>query len=773
MSGEINNLNDSVFSGKPLTVEDITCLPEQNMPIEDTIRIICDGLKISYKLKGIILAVKKKNSDNNIEYFENIYYKIDEDLVNLIRHESGAMPPDIKFKDNSGFYGRLIGSAETPLEYFNPPDVTKILMELISFDMVNEPLKERRIKEKLNISSIYFVPVAVIGRVIGHVICFPSEKLKFDERISIQLICKKLSDVYAKKQFDKTLEREGAGHISVFNEMASAFALCRIELNSEGLPQDFFFFECNSAFEMITGLKKECLLGKTAKSIFPNVSAFWIKNLGDVAIKNKSFRFELYFKDIDKHFEVSTFSPWKDLFALIYTDITDRKTIAQQLADTSELNQKIINASVFGILSFNETGVCILANQAAAEMMEDSIENIISQKLEKLSFLNNREIYSSFMDVVNNGNEKQIESVITTPSGKVLYLDFYFTWFKSRKFNHLLMIINDITVRKEAENMLKLSEERLKLALFASNQGLYDVNIRTGDIIVSQEYARILGYSPEDFTENITKLLSRMPSDDSERFNSYYKAYLTGESLNFQIEFRQETKNGSQKWIYSHGNIVEWDSEGNPIRLIGTTSDITERKKMEQELIDARNSLEIANKNLEIANMELDSLSKTDALTGIANRRYFSETGEREWQRAIRTGGSIAIIMIDIDYFKYYNDFYGHQMGDECLKNVALAISKSVKRPPDVVARYGGEEFIIMLPDTELEGGKSVAAKILKNVELLNIEHKKSLVSPIVSVSVGVASSPPESGGSLLGLVVKADQALYKAKESGRNQFRF
>jgi diguanylate cyclase (GGDEF)-like protein len=165
-------------------------------------------------------------------------------------------------------------------------------------------------------------------------------------------------------------------------------------------------------------------------------------------------------------------------------------------------------------------------------------------------------------------------------------------------------------------------------------------------------------------------------------------------------------------------------------------------------------------------------LTLRDGLTGVANRRCFDETLQREWHRCERSGRSIALIMIDIDYFKKFNDQYGHQEGDACMKSIAEILSRCVGRPTDLVARYGGEEFAFLLPEQTLEGAKVVAQRILDAVRAAAIPHAKSpLATRAVTVSLGAAASIAVRGAGLpQALVREADTCLYDAKSAGRNQ---
>ena len=192
--------------------------------------------------------------------------------------------------------------------------------------------------------------------------------------------------------------------------------------------------------------------------------------------------------------------------------------------------------------------------------------------------------------------------------------------------------------------------------------------------------------------------------------------------------------------------------------------------KAMQRIAQMRYSLLVLTRRLDEANQELTRLSSLDGLTGISNRRRFDETLLREWRRAGRQGKPLSILLCDVDCFKQFNDSYGHQVGDECLKAVARTLQGALRRPTDLAARYGGEEFAVILPDTGLSGAQQLAEGIRAAVEALHITHRFSSAGGVVTVSVGVASMTPSRESDSAVLLKRADDALYRAKEGGRNR---
>jgi diguanylate cyclase (GGDEF)-like protein len=166
----------------------------------------------------------------------------------------------------------------------------------------------------------------------------------------------------------------------------------------------------------------------------------------------------------------------------------------------------------------------------------------------------------------------------------------------------------------------------------------------------------------------------------------------------------------------------------------------------------------------------LETLANIDGLTEVPNRRQFDTVFSAEWARASRTGQPLSVAILDVDFFKRYNDCYGHAMGDHALQAVARTLRKRVLRPADLVARYGGEEFVLVMPDTPLKGALELAEKLRIGVEGLGLPHKRSSAAVCLTVSIGVACTLPDGAPSAEDLLQRADERLYRAKKAGRNR---
>lgn len=198
--------------------------------------------------------------------------------------------------------------------------------------------------------------------------------------------------------------------------------------------------------------------------------------------------------------------------------------------------------------------------------------------------------------------------------------------------------------------------------------------------------------------------------------------------------------------------------------------EVLARVRTHLRLRQMQRELALKNAELAAANEELERLARQDFLTGLANRRTLDEFLETEWRRLTRERAPLSVILMDIDFFKGYNDQYGHGQGDECLQQVAAAIDATVKRPADLAARYGGEEFCVVLPGTDGPGALAVAEDIRLAVAGLAIPHAASKVAGHVTISLGVAAAVPSPEGHPLPLVKQADEALYRSKDEGRNR---
>lgn len=209
------------------------------------------------------------------------------------------------------------------------------------------------------------------------------------------------------------------------------------------------------------------------------------------------------------------------------------------------------------------------------------------------------------------------------------------------------------------------------------------------------------------------------------------------------------------------------------LKLLDPVEMFNVMEQMQQTIDRQVEELQSLNQQLQQTNQDLEQLASMDQLTRIANRRRFDEYLQSEWARSNRVPRHLSLILCDIDFFKAYNDTYGHPAGDSCLVQVAQLLSRAAKRQNDLVARYGGEEFAIILPDTDCSGAICVAQRIIQLLEQSHLPHKASNIAPYVTVSIGISTMMPEKTQPLPNLVTTTDQALYHSKQGGRNTYHW
>ena len=307
---------------------------------------------------------------------------------------------------------------------------------------------------------------------------------------------------------------------------------------------------------------------------------------------------------------------------------------------------------------------------------------------------------------------------------------------------------SEVEKQKQAEKALQESKERLRIMAATAKDAIIMIDNETNISYWNNAAQEMFGYVEQDI---IGKELHKFLIPDK-----YYESYIKGFSkfketgqgaaVDKTLELSAMRKDGIEFPVELSMSAIKIKDKWHAVGII---RDITQRKEMEEEL---------------------RRLSNSDGLTGIANRRYFDERFDREWKRALRDAKPISLIMCDIDYFKAYNDTYGHQRGDDALRKVGNEINKKMKRPGDLAARYGGEEFVVLLPDTDSKGAAALAEDIREGVEAMGIQHKNSKAGEVLTISLGVANRIPDRTSYPANLIAMADKALYKAKEEGRNR---
>jgi diguanylate cyclase (GGDEF)-like protein/PAS domain S-box-containing protein len=269
---------------------------------------------------------------------------------------------------------------------------------------------------------------------------------------------------------------------------------------------------------------------------------------------------------------------------------------------------------------------------------------------------------------------------------------------------------------------------------------------------VGPQIEQLLGWTPASWV-SVEDWAARMHPEDRNWVVDYCVAQSKA-GTDHEADYRALTKDGDYVWIRDVVHVMRNES-GEVEALIGFMFDISERKKTEEKLITLQK--------------ELEDLSFKDGLTGVANRRMFDSILEMEWANARRTSQPLSLILLDIDYFKQYNDHYGHIQGDECLKLVSKTLSSAATRPRDFIARFGGEEFVLVLPETDAASALAVAERCRRLLSKEQIPHEKSRIGNLLTVSLGVSTIVPSGEEKRMDFVEETDRRLYLAKQQGRD----
>ncbi|OYW35355.1 MAG: sensor domain-containing diguanylate cyclase [Hydrogenophilales bacterium 12-61-10] len=269
---------------------------------------------------------------------------------------------------------------------------------------------------------------------------------------------------------------------------------------------------------------------------------------------------------------------------------------------------------------------------------------------------------------------------------------------------------------------------------------------------IGPQIESLLGWSPASWV-SAEDWASRMHPEDRAWVVDFCVAQSKA-GVDHEADYRALTKDGSYIWIRDVVHVVR-NSAGEVDALVGFMFDINERKKTEQKLLDLQK--------------ELEALSFKDGLTGVANRRMFDSILEMEWAQARRNNQPLSLLMLDIDYFKQYNDHYGHMQGDNCLRQMGQILTSAATRSRDFVARFGGEEFVLVLPETDEASAAKIAERCRNLLFKEQIPHANSPTSQILSVSIGVGTIVPAHGDDPIAFIDKVDKRLYLAKQNGRN----
>jgi diguanylate cyclase (GGDEF)-like protein/PAS domain S-box-containing protein len=404
------------------------------------------------------------------------------------------------------------------------------------------------------------------------------------------------------------------------------------------------------------------------------------------------------------------------------------------------------------LLSSASDGIHILDSQGNIVDFSDSFANMLGYSREETANLNVRDWdaqieQEQLVPIVNNlmASIQTFDTKHRRKDGLLLDVEIHAKGITLAGKHYLYASSRDITERKQAERRLHDSEERLALASFHNGVGIWDWNLTTGELVWDESMFALYHINRGDFPRAVSAWEKSLHPDDRERCDQEVQETICNNNP-YDTVFRVVWPNSEVHFIKAVAKLFH-DETGKPVRMLGTNIDITERKALEDEL---------------------KRQAQIDYLTGVSNRGYFMQQAEQEFSRTARYGNSLTLLMLDVDFFKKINDNYGHKAGDTVLKKLA-EISLGTFREVDTVGRLGGEEFAILLKETCQEDAFNVAERLRKSFadERVVIEDHTPPIHFTVSMGLATLTTRDKTIDSLL---IRADKALYEAKETGRNK---
>jgi len=466
---------------------------------------------------------------------------------------------------------------------------------------------------------------------------------------------------------------------------------------------------------------------------------------------------------------------------MLMRDVTPASRVEEALKRREELFRAAIESSLDAIMVLEaiknkawevEDFRIVEANQNALELFGYSREEAIGGLLcELLPVTRSTGLFDKYRRVFETGVPLLEERAIGDVRIKASWLHYQGVAIS----NGIALTLRDISDRKLAEQKLFDSEARMAAIVANVQDGVLTLDwmgtIRSANPVCYS----LLGRS---YTDLIGQSLSLLFPQLAQGVGESDLLSVCRERLGVEpgVAIEVQAQHGAGHQLSLEMTLKQVTLARETFYTV-TLHDLAERKTRERlmqnhiaELQALQSSLNDTNTRLMEANRELSRLAHLDGLTGLANRRYFDERYPQEWSRCSREGVMLAVAMVDVDFFKRYNDGYGHQAGDDCLKQIAKVLAAHMRRPGDVAARYGGEEFVLVMPNTGQEGVTAVLEEILQALRDLRIPHAFSDAAEYVTLSAGVAVTLPQTPGSAESLVYQADLALYRAKQNGRNR---
>ncbi|WP_097459340.1 GGDEF and EAL domain-containing protein [Mangrovitalea sediminis] len=426
--------------------------------------------------------------------------------------------------------------------------------------------------------------------------------------------------------------------------------------------------------------------------------------------------------------------------------------LVHALTEQQDRYETLTGMAPVGVFQTDSSGTLVYANPRLCQILGRELDDLLGQDFRQFLYSNDRALYQHRIWSPQRTSQLQLRCV--TGSGEQRHINLDEVALGDPKASTASIgAVTDITDIKATELALQDSEARWQFALQGSGNGVWDWNIRTNTAWFSAQWGEILGYQPEDIGSHVEEWVNRVHPDDLATAEAEVERHLKGETLFYQSEHRLRCKNGEYLWVLDRGKIIERDSDGTPVRMIGTHTDISDRKRS-----DAR----------------IQFLAYHDSLTELPNRAYLQEQLHLRLNQLLRDEEQCALLFLDLDRFKIINDSLGHTLGDEILREVARRLRRCL-REGDILARLGGDEFVILMGNSKgttehvALSARRVAEKVLGTFSEPFLVGDHQVTS---GTSIGIVLFPAD-GRSVREILQHADAAMYEAKRTGRNTYHF
>jgi diguanylate cyclase (GGDEF)-like protein/PAS domain S-box-containing protein len=560
-------------------------------------------------------------------------------------------------------------------------------------------------------------------------------------------------EMEARQHAEQQVKASEEKYRTLFANMAEGFALCRLVYDAQGLPIDLVVIEANAAFHRQTGLP-ENLIGRPAKEILPHLEQHWLEAYDAVVKTGQSQHLENVSADTQRTYDVTAFRPRPGYFAVVFRDITEIKRTQDALLDSEQRYKALFNNRTSAVAHLR-----VVADGHGNpvdyyfDAVNDAWQRLMGRRREDVVGRRGTEVFPGLREqewdpvehlgrIALEGGE-DVFDIHFRPNRQWVSIHAY-----SPKRGECTVIFHDITPQKEAEFSLQDSERRLALALSASGSAVWEMDVATRIIKGEDKLYEMIGYARGEL-ETLDDWFGLVHPEDGSGVAELVAETIAGKREQYGFEVRVRTKTGAWRWNLTQAIAAERNDAGHALRLVGTHTDITERKLAEQRIRD---------------------VALHDPLTGLPNRALVFEYGGHLLAGAHRTHVHGALLFIDLDRFKPINDIYGHQTGDRVLQEVAQRLA-ACTRHEDLIGRLGGDEFVILLPrlDIDRRRAATVAQHVVRSIsQPFLVDALELSLSPSIGISYY-----PEHGADIGDLLHAADLAMYQAKRSGRANYHF